>query len=238
MFLVSSCSCLYLICWSQLRMKMQLEPCQQAINAPTTSEWSTILLPTKVWLTLEGWQELLLTHWSCFTFGVIYHCLVQRHQSVSLLYSRLGSHTLFLTANQSTTLNSSGPWWVKLYKPCHDGFTLNLLTTGKEPSGSKPLPEPVLTQICDAIWHYWATMSKLALMKPVMFASWWLVTPYSNIDLGQHWLRLWFVAWQYQTINCLVQCWLIISKVLWHLAKGNFTGNFQDIYPWYEFENY
>ena len=25
-------------------------------DAPTTSEWSTILLPTKVWLILEVWQ--------------------------------------------------------------------------------------------------------------------------------------------------------------------------------------
>ena len=36
----------------------------------------------------------------------------------------------------------------------------------------------------------------------------------------------------------LPQCWLIISEVLWHLPKGNFTGSAWDIYPWYEFENY
>ena len=33
------------------------------------------------------------------------------------------------------------------------------------------------------------------------------------------------------------QCWLI-SKVLWHSHKINFTRNAQDICPWYEFENY
>ena len=32
--------------------------------------------------------------------------------------------------------------------------------------------------------------------------------------------------------------WLIISHVLWHSPKGNFTRNAEDIYPWYIFENY
>ena len=36
----------------------------------------------------------------------------------------------------------------------------------------------------------------------------------------------------------LNQCWLIISEVLRHSPEGNNTGNAQDIYPWYEFENY
>ena len=30
---------------------------------------------------------------------------------------------------------------------------------------------------------------------------------------------------------------LIISEVLWHSCEVNFTGNAQDIHPWYEFEN-
>ena len=36
----------------------------------------------------------------------------------------------------------------------------------------------------------------------------------------------------------LNQCWLIISEVFWHPPEGNFTGNVQAIYSWYEFENY
>ena len=39
----------------KLRMKMLLEQRRQAY-APTTSEWSTILLPTKGQLILEVWQ--------------------------------------------------------------------------------------------------------------------------------------------------------------------------------------
>ena len=36
----------------------------------------------------------------------------------------------------------------------------------------------------------------------------------------------------------LNQCWLNISVVLWHSAENNFTRNAQDIFPWYQFENY
>ena len=31
----------------------------------------------------------------------------------------------------------------------------------------------------------------------------------------------------------LNQCWLIISEVLWHPPEGYFSGNVQEIYPWY-----
>ena len=34
------------------------------------------------------------------------------------------------------------------------------------------------------------------------------------------------------------QCWLIISKVLQHSRKTNFTGSAQGIYSWNEFEKY
>ena len=37
-------------------------------DAPTTFEWSTILLPTKVWLILEVWQYFLYLSLSCLTY--------------------------------------------------------------------------------------------------------------------------------------------------------------------------
>ena len=43
----------------EARCSVQIEDVVGAVptgNAPTTSEWSTILLPTKVWLILEVWQ--------------------------------------------------------------------------------------------------------------------------------------------------------------------------------------
>ena len=54
--LVSSCSCLYPIHWSQVVITVKYEDvvgAAQTGNAPTTSEWSTILLHTKVRLILE-----------------------------------------------------------------------------------------------------------------------------------------------------------------------------------------
>ena len=35
----------------------------------------------------------------------------------------------------------------------------------------------------------------------------------------------------------LNQCWLIICKALLHSSEGNFPGNAQNIYPWYQFQN-
>ena len=36
----------------------------------------------------------------------------------------------------------------------------------------------------------------------------------------------------------LNQCWVVISGVLWYSPEGNFRGNAQDNYSWYEFPNY
>ena len=34
-----------------------------------------------------------------------------------------------------------------------------------------------------------------------MLTHWGLVTPYGDVDLGQHWLRQWLVAWRHQAIT-------------------------------------
>ena len=36
----------------------------------------------------------------------------------------------------------------------------------------------------------------------------------------------------------LNQCWLSTSDVFWQSQEVNFTGNAEDIYPWYEFKNW
>ena len=51
-------------------------------DAPTTSEWSTILLPTKVWLILEVWRYKIMNYaYYAILFGenslfesVLAHC--------------------------------------------------------------------------------------------------------------------------------------------------------------------
>ena len=40
------------------------------------------------------------------------------------------------------------------------------------------------------------------------------------------------------TSHYLNQCWLFISEILWNSPEGNFAGNTQDIYLWYQFENH
>ena len=61
-----------------------------------------------------------------------------------------------------------------------------------------------------------------------------LVTPYGIIELGQHQFRLWLVGCLMAPYHYLNHCWQIISEVLWHSCLGNFSGNAQDINPWYE----
>ena len=68
-----------------------------------------------------------------------------------------------------------------------------------------------------------------------------LMTPYGDVELGQHYLlpdALVMTGFLMTPSHYLNHCGLIISEVFWHSPEGNFTGNAQDVYPWYEFENY
>ena len=90
--------------------------------------------------------------------------------------------------------------------------------------------------------RFWTWPTKAKVTEDVSCRKCWmltlcgLVTSYGNIDLGQH----------CQVIACcltapshyLNQCWLNICVALWHSAENDFTRNAQDIYPWYQFENY
>ena len=56
MFIVPSCSCLCSIYWSLVLSREWRCSWSSADTASTTSEWSAILLPSKVWLILAVWQ--------------------------------------------------------------------------------------------------------------------------------------------------------------------------------------
>ena len=57
MFRASSCNCLCPIQWSQVLTENEdVVGAAPTGDAPATSEWSTILLPTKVRLILETWR--------------------------------------------------------------------------------------------------------------------------------------------------------------------------------------
>ena len=84
MILVSSCSCLCLINWSRV-----LSWEWRCVGyAPTTSEGSTILLPTKVHLILETWRYMIFKYfhsrrgfWKCCYYiqGPIIKCITKSH---------------------------------------------------------------------------------------------------------------------------------------------------------------
>ena len=70
MFLISSCSCICPIHWSQVLVDNEdVVGAAQTGDAPTTSEWSTILLRTKVRLILETLRYVQET-WLCLRFRV------------------------------------------------------------------------------------------------------------------------------------------------------------------------
>ena len=62
-------------------------------------------------------------------------------------------------------------------------------------------------------WKYWFDNLSGHLLRPPPFCAalpwriWFikthcgLVMPYGDIELGQHWIRWWFLAWQHQTIT-------------------------------------
>ena len=64
MILISSCSRLCPIHWSQV-LNEDVVGAAPTGDVPTTSEWSTILLPTKVRLILETWRYVFLTLTHC-----------------------------------------------------------------------------------------------------------------------------------------------------------------------------
>ena len=60
MFLISSCTSLWLIHWSQVGNEDVVGAAPTG-DAPTTSEWSTVLLPIEVRLKLEVWRYIHVT---------------------------------------------------------------------------------------------------------------------------------------------------------------------------------
>ena len=81
--------------------------------------------------------------------------------------------------------------------------------------GTKPLSEPMFT-VNWIIWSkiQWYLKQNTTMNLKMLSAKWrpfhlslnvlthcGLVTPYGNMELGQHWLRYWLVAWRHQAIT-------------------------------------
>ena len=78
--------------------------------------------------------------------------------------------------------------------------------------GDKPLTEPVMVIL-------WCICASLGLNELIHCG---LVTPNGVTDLGQHWLRYWFVVWWHKPIT--------EPMFIKDSFESNFTGNAQVIY--------
>ena len=64
----------------------------------------------------------------------------------------------------------------------------------------------------------------------LFLTHWGLVAPFSDIDLGQHWLRLWLVAWRHQAItwtnvdlSSVRSSGIHLMAVSWEIPQPPFT---------------
>ena len=117
-------------------------------------------------------------------------------------------------------MNFTGPYW----------WLVNIgLGNGLVPSGNKPLPVLMLTQLNVATWH-------ICELTEIINSLWpsdtiWRHKSGSTLD---------------QVMACcltapshyLNQCWLIISKIQWHSSEYNFTRYTPSISHWNKLENY
>ena len=76
-----------------------------------------------------------------------------------------------------------------------------------------------------SIWwrHHVMIKYKHDFMLPERHSAWLgsthcgMVMPYGDIELGQHWLRAWFVAWWHQAITWTNVDWPSVSSTDYHL---------------------
>ena len=85
----------------------------------------------------------------------------------------------------------------------------------------------------------WGSSSTYCIFNTLSFILYWLIHslwPSNAIWLdrsGSTFVQI--MAWYLMaTSHCLSQCW-IITSVLYHSPKDDFTRNVQNTYPWYEF---
>ena len=80
------------------------------------------------------------------------------------------------------------------------------------PSGTKPLPEPMLILFMtpyNITWTQWVHAKGTMPYYDIWchhtgvkeLTHWGLLSPFVDIDLGQHWFRQWLVAWWHQAIT-------------------------------------
>ena len=91
--------------------------------------------------------------------------------------------------------------------------------------GDKPLSEPIMVSL---LIHICITQPQWVNSLCQSDVIWDHATWSALVKLMTYCLT---------ALSPLPEPMLIINGVLWHTSEGNFTGNAEDIYPWYEYEN-
>ena len=84
------------------------------------------------------------------------------------------------------------------------------------------------------IWFFWSINSSGNHITDLTHCG--LVTPHSNINRGST-LAVVMACCLMAPSHYLNQFWLINNEVM-HSPEGNWRGNAQNAYPWFEFKNY
>ena len=111
-------------------------------DAPTTSEWSTILLHTKVRLILECYGSWQNKRWDSL-IGPGRSAILKHIVTIVI------SINIFKISIEISQITRSECWF-------NSG-----LGNGLVPWGNEPLPKLLLTKFFDAKWHHWEPMSLL-----------------------------------------------------------------------------
>ena len=106
---------------------------------------------------------------------------------------------MFVLHHEPTEFGNSHHEWILVYNI--DYYRSRLLSTAK-----MEYIRPI------TIWYTMRAQKEC----PRLLTHYDLVTPYGDIDLGQHCLRWWLVFWWHQAITW-TKCWFIISGFLLHL---------------------
>ena len=195
---------------------MESKSCMSAVNSlvPGKFEWHFMYLIFQIISVIDDWGiscELAL-RWMSLDFTDDKTTLVQVmawcHQATSHYLSQWWPRSL-----SPYGVSVTRPQWVNSLWPCD---TISLYHRFESALAQVPSHYQFWLIINEACWHFPENVLDYHSLQSVWGSHIWkqlflpgaselthcgLVTPYGNINLGQHWLRYWLVAWRHQAIT-------------------------------------
>ena len=189
MFIVSSCSCLCPIHWRQLLSR-------EWRCSWTTSEWSTILLPTEVQLTLEVWGYFIclqtMSKKSCIrnSMNILTSCILHHnamHHFILMYWHSWLSLTRFFIRYKC--------FWIPMVNTISASYLFR----------------------CGFLWSFPRCLKSFLTHRG-------RVRLICISKLCHHWFRWWLGAWSAPT-HYLNQCWYIVNWTLGNKFQWNLNQN-------------